>query len=157
MQQTEKPQALANNLFSRHISSWLVNVDYLVLLLTALGLLVIAVIVLIEAFYDFLALNKYSITHIVNSLMFVLIIMELFRQVFGQLSRHRFSLNPFLFIGIIASVRGVLITQMKVAEREMPLWDGLAQIGIYGVIVLIMVVSYYISLKAENSWNKANE
>ncbi|MBI4938193.1 MAG: phosphate-starvation-inducible PsiE family protein [Nitrosomonadales bacterium] len=157
MQQNEKPQESADSLFSHRISGWLVNVDYLVLTLTALGLIAVAVLVLVEAFSEFLALQKYSISHIVNNLMFVLIIMELFRQVFGQLSRHQFSLNPFLFIGIIASVRGILITQMKVAEREVALWDGLAQIAIYGVVVFIMVLCYYLSLKAEKDRPPASE
>ncbi len=157
MQQDEKSKDSAGNLFNRRISPWLVSVDYLVLILTALGLIAVAVLVLVEAFSEFLALQKYSVSHIVNSLMFVLIIMELFRQVFGQLSRHQFSLNPFLFIGIIASVRGILITQMKVAEREVALWDGLAQIAIYGVVVFVMVFSYYLSLKAEKCRTPPNE
>lgn len=135
---------------NRNINRWLIHIDDLILVLVGLGLIAIALFVLYEAFTDLYEFPEHPITHIISDLMFVLIIMELFRQVIRQLMRHKFSLNPFLFIGVIASTRGILIIQMKLAEPGAKLWDGLAQIGIYGAIVFIMVISYYFSLKAES-------
>lgn len=134
---------------NQNINRWFIRIDDIILVIVGLGLIAVAIIVLYEAFTDLYAFPQNPITHIISDLMFVLIIMELFRQVIRQIMRHKFSLNPFLFIGVIASTRGILLIQMKLAEPEAKLWDGLAQIGIYGVIVFIMVISYYFSLKAE--------
>lgn len=135
--------------FSRNLGRWFGYIDDVILIVVALGIVALAIILLAEAFSDFYYFTTHSILHIISELMFVLILMELFRQVLRQLSRHKFSLNPFLFIGLIASIRGILIIQMRLALGWSESWITLAQIGIYAVIVLIMVISYYLSAKIE--------
>ncbi|HAG51007.1 MAG: hypothetical protein A2X87_02220 [Deltaproteobacteria bacterium GWC2_42_51] len=131
------------------ISRWLVYIDDIILVLVAAGIIGVAVALVIEAASDFIYYSQHSISHIISDLMFVLIIMELFRQVLRQLTRHTFSLNPFLFIGIIASIRGLLLVQMKLAMGEAEWWDGVLQLGVHATIVLILVVSYYFYSKVE--------
>lgn len=131
------------------LSRWLGYVDDVVLSLVAIGIIVLAVIMLVEAYSDFYFYSSHTIPHIVSDLMFVLILMELLRQVMRQLKRHSFSLNPFLFIGVIASIRGILIIQMKLALGLTEGWFTLVQIGIYSVIVFIMVLGYYFSAKID--------
>ena len=87
------------------ISRWLVYIDDIILVLVAAGIIGVAVALVIEAASVFIYSPQPSIPHIISALMFALIIRELFRQVLRQLPRHTFSLNPFLFIGIIASIR----------------------------------------------------
>lgn len=140
---------------NRHINRWFIHIDDVILMFVAFGLIIAAIKVLAEGFSDFTGARD-PITHIISDLMFVLIIMELFRQVIRQLMRHKFSLSPFLFIGVIASTRGILIIQMKLAESGANIWDGLSQIGIYAVVVLIMVICFYFSSKAEKNYGQEN-
>lgn len=136
------------------ISRWLVYIDDIILVLVAAGIIGVAVALVIEAVSDFIYYSQHSISHIISDLMFVLIIMELFRQVLRQLTRHTFSLNPFFFIGIIASIRGLLLVQMKLAMGEAEWWGGVLQLGVHALIVLILVVSYYFYSKVEERPSK---
>ena len=133
----------------QYIINVLTHLDDIILLLVAFGIIGVAVLLAIEAASDFVYYTEHSILHIISDLMFVLIIMELFRQVLRQLTRHVFSLNPFFFIGVIASIRGILLMQMKLAMGE-PEWRrGVAQLAVYAVIVLILVICYYFYSKVE--------
>lgn len=145
----DSEEAPRSNRIINFLSRWLGYFDDVILSLVAIGIIVVAVIMLTEAYSDFYFYSSHTIPHIVSDLMFVLILMELLRQVMRQLKRHSFSLNPFLFIGVIASIRGILIIQMKLALGLAEGWFTLAQIGIYSVIVFIMVLGYYFSAKID--------
>lgn len=148
---TFEPESPRPNRVINFLCRWLSYFDDVILTLVAVGIVILAVILLFEAFSDFYYFQEHSIPHIISDLMFVLILMELFRQVVRQLRRHTFTLSPFLFIGVIASIRGILIIQMKLALGLAEGWITLAQIGVYAVIVFIMVISYYFSSKIERS------
>lgn len=148
---TVDPESPRPNLIINFLCKWMSYFDDVLLTLVALGIIVLAVILLFEACSDFYYFHEHSIPHIISDLMFVLILMELFRQVVRQLKRHSFTLSPFLFIGVIASIRGILIIQMKLALGLAEGWITLAQIGVYAVIVFIMVISFYFSSKIERS------
>jgi uncharacterized membrane protein (DUF373 family) len=62
-----------------------------------------------------------------------------------------FSLNPFIYIGVIASVRGVIIMQMKMAIGEVEVKDGVITILANGFLILILLVSYYLYAKINNT------
>lgn len=145
----DKPESTIEGWFTRYLGRWFGYLDDIILIIVSIGIIALALILLAEAFSDFYFFTTHSISHIISELMFVLILMELFRQVLRQLSRHKFSLNPFLFIGLIASIRGILIIQMRIALGWTVEWMTIAQIGIYAIIVLIMVISYYLSAKVE--------
>jgi len=76
--------------------------------------------------------------------MFVLIIMELFRQVLRQINREPFSLNPFLTIAVIASVRGLLIIQMKIGTGEFDWNVGAIGIMACSLTVLFTMISFFL-------------
>jgi len=128
--------------------TWL---DDIILIIVCAAIIVLAAIALGEAFTDFINFREHSIPHTTSDLMFVLIIMELSRQVLGQLHREQFSLNPFLFIGVIASIRGILIMQMRLSLEEVEWTQGITQMGIYATIVLILVLCYYLTTKTEKT------
>lgn len=116
--------------------------DDMILVVVAFAVIALAVLLLYEAATDFFLLSAHSIPHIISELMFVLIIMELFRQVLRQFNRHEFSLNPFIFIGFIASIRGLLLTQMGLAMGELEWLEGVVQLVVHAVIVLVLVISF---------------
>ena len=132
----------------RFLNRLFVFLDDIILVLVAIGIIAVAAILLLEAVSDFVFFSAHSIPHIVSDLMFVLIIMELFRQVMRQINRHVFSLNPFIFIGVIASIRGLLLTQMSLSMGEVEHKDGVVQLGVHAIIVLILVVAYFVYTKA---------
>ena len=126
-------------------------IDGFILVSVAFGTISLALIMLIDLFFDFIYKEKHTIPHYVSELMFILIILELFRQVIRQINHEPFSLNPFIFIGVIASVRGIIIMQMRLALGETELMMGVATILAHGIIVLILFCCYYLYTKINNT------
>lgn len=124
-------------------------VDDVILVLAAIGIMAVAGLLMFEAASDFIFFTEHSISHIISDLLFVLIIMELFRQVMRQLNRHTFTLNPFIYIGVIASIRGLLLTQMKLGLGETEWKSGVIQLIIHAVIVLVLVISLFFYSKSK--------
>ncbi|MBI1910868.1 MAG: phosphate-starvation-inducible PsiE family protein [Deltaproteobacteria bacterium] len=131
------------------VSKFLTIIDDVILIWVALGIIGVAFLLMLEALTDFIFYTQHSISHIISDLMFVLIIMELFRQVMRQINRHSFSLNPFIFIGVIASIRGILLTQMKLGMGEAEWVGGVIQLGVHAGIVLILVAALLIYSKCK--------
>ena len=149
MENPGRSNTTTENWISRYLGRWLGYIDDIILIIVAVSIIALAVVLLAEAFSDFFYFETHSIAHILSDLMFVLILMELFRQVMRQLRRHTFSLSPFLFIGVIASTRGILLAQMRLAIGGGDIRLELLQIGVYALVVLIMVISFYFSSKVE--------
>src|SRR4030066_886534 len=109
--------------------------DNVILIIVAVGLIYVAGQLIYDAMYDALMLwTSHTIPHLLSEMMFTLIIMELFRQVWRQINKHEFSLNPFLYIGFIASIRGLLLTQMAVSMDDVEWSAGMIQVGVHGGI-----------------------
>lgn len=119
-------------------------IDDVVLGTVALGTIIMAILLLIELGTDFMAQSQHSFPHITSDLMFVLIMMELFRQVVLQINKEPFSLNPFIFIGVIASIRGILIMQMRLSLEQVQWQEGTIGILAYALIVLILFACYHL-------------
>src|SRR3989337_3361815 len=149
MEKDKQSDKLSERWLSRFLGQWLEYIDDIILVLVALGIMTLAIILLVESVSDFYYFESHSIPHIISELMFVLILMELFRQVVRQLKRHTFSLRPFFCIGVIASIRGILLVQMKLAMGGGDVYIDLAQIGVYAVVVFIMAISYFFSSQVE--------
>lgn len=126
-----------------YVDKVLTIVDDVILIWVALGIIGVAFLLMLEAITDFIYYTSHSISHIISDLMFVLIIMELFRQVMRQINRHSFSLNPFIYIGVIASIRGILLTQMKLGMGEEDWQAGVIQLTVHAFIVLLLVAGLF--------------
>ncbi len=137
----------------RYVNTGFVIIDDLILIVVAIGIISVAIMLLIEGATDVFYFSAHTIPHIISDMMFVLIIMELFRQVMRQIVRHTFSLNPFLYIGIIASIRGILLTQMSLSMGEVEWQEGIAQLVIHGFLVLILIISHLIYNKSSGQNN----
>ncbi|MEK7314312.1 MAG: phosphate-starvation-inducible PsiE family protein [Deltaproteobacteria bacterium] len=126
------------------IGKVLVVVDDIILYAVVAGIIVVAIRLLVEAWTDVFDYSQHSIPHVISDLMLVLIMMELFRQVMRQIRKQAFSLNPFFYIGIIASIRAILITQMRVGLGE-TVWEvGITQLLANVGLVLVFVLSLYV-------------
>jgi len=93
----------------------------------------------------------------VNDLLLVIILLELFRTVVGFLQDERIRLEPFLHVGIIASVRRILTlgaekTHIGAVSGEM--FDQyLMDIGLHITVILILIVSVYMIHKIHPATN----
>ena len=67
-----------------YVNRLLTVVDDVILIWVALGIIGVAFLLMLEALTDFIHYTEHSISHIISDLMFVLIIMELFRQLNEQ-------------------------------------------------------------------------
>jgi uncharacterized membrane protein (DUF373 family) len=85
---------------------------------------------------------------VINDVLLVLIIMEVLWTVLRYLKRQKFSLNPFLSIGIISSIRRVLVIGAQMSIGEMHDFDKVKvlfiELGINTGIILVLIVAYYI-------------
>lgn len=140
--------------FLRVLNSVFRVADYTILIIVAVGIIYLAVQLIFDAWYDALMLwTQHTIPHLLSEMMFTLIIMELFRQVWRQINKHEFSLNPFLYIGFIASIRGLLLTQMAISMDDVEWSAGMIQVGVHGGILLLLVVCHVLYNK---NWQKTH-
>jgi uncharacterized membrane protein (DUF373 family) len=153
MSGTDQGREQRKSIVIPYVNRLLTIVDDVILIWVALGIIGVAFLLMLEALTDFIYYTQHSISHIISDLMFVLIIMELFRQVMRQINKHAFSLNPFIFIGVIASIRGILLTQMKLGMGEAEWESAVIQLGIHAVIVLVLVGGLYVYSRVRKSEN----
>ena len=134
----------------------LIYADDVVHVLVAVALLATALFMLAFTAMNFANINVSSILLVINDVLFVLIIMELLWTVIRYLKRQEFSLKPFLAIGIISSLRRILMLEAQMSMKEntapYPLWE----LGLSTVIVFVLVIAYYLLTVAdrENSAGK---
>lgn len=120
--------------------------DFLHMVL-AVGLLVLAAVVLGRAAYEAFE-GSHSFYEralaVLNSLLFVLILLEVFRMALAHFDHQRFAVGPFVVIGIISTVRHVITGGAELAvthEDGDSLRDGLMELGLNGILVLLLVLA----------------
>jgi uncharacterized membrane protein (DUF373 family) len=128
---------------------WLIKIDMALHVVAALLLLAACGFILYYAFLTVLHPSRESILHLVNDVLLALIILELLWTVIRFLKRQKFILAPFLAIGIIAAVRRILLIEAQTSFMEHVPMEKLYEIGLSAVVVLVLMVAYYLSAKAE--------
>ncbi len=130
----------------------LIIADDAIHIAVAMLLVVAAAIMLGYAVRNFADLSIASILLVVNDALFVLIIAEVLWTIIRYLRREKFSLAPFLFIGIISSLRRILVidAQMAVGESEHSFYESVTELGVHAGIIFVLVVAYYIVKKARS-------
>ncbi|HZG95005.1 MAG TPA: phosphate-starvation-inducible PsiE family protein [Mycobacteriales bacterium] len=113
----------------------------------AVGLLALAAAVLARAAYESFegehAFYERALA-VLNSLLFVLILLEVFRMALAHFDHKRFSVGPFVVIGIISVLRHVITGGAELAVQEEhgeTLRDGLLELSINGVLVVLLVIA----------------
>ncbi|MBN2808973.1 MAG: hypothetical protein JXR80_05725 [Deltaproteobacteria bacterium] len=127
------------------ITRQLFNLDEIVHILVALLLVFIALCMLGHTATYFARLDDvHSLLKAVNMVLLVLIVMELLWPVLSFLKKEPFTLNPFIYVCIISSIRRILIVE---AEMSIGHYDHKAyamEIGISVGTILIMTIVHYI-------------
>jgi hypothetical protein len=122
----------------------------ILLSVTALLTLGSATLLLLEGMRDWSGTR--AIFVIVDKLMFVLMLIEILHTVRGSVRSGTLTPEPFLIIGLIASIRNVLLITLKSSgmtaeasnEGEMLFRSSVIELAVLGALILIFVVSIYL-------------
>ena len=128
---------------------YLIKIDMVLHVVAALLLLIACTLILYFAFVNILNPTRSSIIALVNDVLLALIILELLWTVVRFLKKQKFLLGPFLAIGIIAGVRRILLIEAQTSLMDNTPIERLYEIGLITVVILILIVAYYISIKAQ--------
>ncbi|MBU0675299.1 MAG: phosphate-starvation-inducible PsiE family protein [Proteobacteria bacterium] len=143
----EKKGYILNVKFLRQL---LIVMDDIMHFAVALILLLCAGLILLQTVPNLLHPDVRTLLHVLNDVLLVLIVMELLWPIVRFLKREPFTLNPFLYIGIISCVRRILLIE---AEHSMDaqilghaaewaiIWPVLAELAANVVIILILAIS----------------
>lgn len=129
----------------------LIVADDVVHIIVALFLVAAAVMMLGYAAKNFADPSIASLLLVVNDVLFVLIIAEVLWTIIRYLRREKFSLAPFLFIGIISSLRRILFidAQMSLGSSEHTFNENAVELGIHTGIIFVLVVAYVLIKKVK--------
>ncbi len=128
---------------------WLVKIDMAFHVVAAVLLLFACGFIFYSAVLNVMQPTRESIIHLVNDVLLALIILELLWTVIRFLKKQKFILGPFLAIGIIAGVRRILLIEAQTSFLDVVQVEKLYEIGLSAVVVIILMVAYYLSVKAE--------
>lgn len=122
--------------------------------MAAFLLLVACGFILYYASLNVLQPSRDAIIHLVNDALLSLIILELLWTVIRFLKKQKFILGPFLAIGVIAAVRRILLIEAQTSAMEHVPVEKLYEIGLSALVVIVLMVAYWISVKAQKLENK---
>lgn len=134
----------------KQLRTLLIIGDDIMHFLVAVTLLVCAVVVLALALPNLLHPEIKSVLHVLNDVLLVLIIMELLWPIVRFLQRKPFILNPFIYIGIISSIRRLLLIEAEHSmvsracdhpDQWQAAWPVLVEMGANVIIILILAIA----------------
>lgn len=128
----------------------IIAADDIIHFVVALTLMACAALIIARTLPNFFHVGTLSILHVVNDVLLALIVMELMWPIVRFLKRKPFSLNPFLYIGIISSTRRLLmieaehsslavIGQQRIEWQDT--WPVLVELGINVTIIFVLALS----------------
>ena len=127
----------------------LLYVDIIFHVFAAILLLIACGYILFYAAINILEPSRSSIIAMVNDVLLALIILELLWTVLRFLKKQKFSLTPFLAIGIIAAIRRILLIEAQTSIMTHIPHEKLYEIGLSAVVVIILMLAYYLAVKAQ--------
>lgn len=136
----------------------------LLLALTAILALVNATGLVVDAVLHLGGSAK--LLEIVDKLLFVLMVVEILHTVRVSMRSGKLTGEPFLIVGLIASIRRVLVITLQSSEvmhgvmtpeREATFRAAMIELGVLAVLILTMVVSIYILHRSRAEAGQAGE
>ncbi len=114
--------------------------------LVAAVLMAVATVLLYRTVDDALTGNQpfsSTITTLVNGVLFVVIVLEIYQTVVAHLKGGGFQLRPFLVIGIISAVRHILLigAQSLSTEKDLAFTHTQVELGVNAAVALGLVVA----------------
>lgn len=131
----------------KKILRFLFKLDNLLHIIIAISLLFFAFVAVFKGFYDFREISYVSIINAVSDIFLALVLAELLWPVLKFLKKEEFSLNPFIFVGIISATRKLLLLEAKQAQEGSKDYHILLEQGVTILIIFVLIVVYYIYSK----------
>jgi len=117
----------------------------------AVLLIITAVVLLVRAAGELLRMGGSSVQdvsiEVLDLLLLVFIVVELLFAVRTTLSKRELVAEPFLLVGIIASIKEIVVLSVKAAEevgQGAVFDDQLMVIGVLGVLVLMLGITAWL-------------
>ncbi len=124
------------------------QIDDYIHLLVAILLMSGAVVVLFHSALTLTDLSIHSVLGLINDMLFVIIILELVWIMLSYLGRRRFPIASFILIGIISSIRRILLIEAQASfdfkTRATFFSPQTIDLLFYVVIVVALVFAYYL-------------
>src|SRR5919197_1074135 len=102
--------------------AWMETLDGMGYITAGFSFLLLGMIVFAHAWYAFITTISFGVLRavlaLIHDLLLVVILLELFRTIINFLKTQVITLEPFLYIGIIASTRRILTTGAETAYSE---------------------------------------
>lgn len=121
---------------------------YVIALILFVAASVIIGITVTHFFQGFTLLNTLNV---VNDILLVVIILEIFSTVLIYLTERRISLTPFLLIGVISSIRRILMVSalMSVQENmsDVMFNRAIIELVVSAGIVVVLIIAYFLLSK----------
>ncbi len=132
----------------RRLLGWLSRVDDLLQYVAGFLLAGIAVVLLYHsalAFQDVFSPTIYqqAVLSAIHDILLVMIVLELLWTVLAYLREHTVPLEPFLFVGIISSVRKLLLigAQMSIEQQTPQVVNlQLREMAVHGGLIFVLIV-----------------
>jgi uncharacterized membrane protein (DUF373 family) len=130
----------------------------------ALLLVAVAVAVLVKSVLDFFnghgQVFALRVTAVINSVLFVIIVMEILRTVVAHFDDAGLQLKPFLIIGIISAVRHILTVGAQVslgaAEADADHFRrAQTELGVNAAVVIALVIGLVLVWHSEGATDDA--
>ena len=143
----EKKSYFLNVKFLRQL---LIAADDIMHFVVAATLLICAALILLQTLPNLLHPDTTALLHVLNDVLLALIVMELMWPIVRFLRREAFSINPFLYIGIISSTRRILMLEAehsilsRITDASVPwakIWPTLAEVGVNVGVIFVLAVS----------------
>jgi len=94
------------------------------------------------------ALDQVAIA--LDGLLLVFILIELLGAVRATVAERQLVAEPFLIVGIIASIKAIVVTSLETRDLHGEAFDdAMMEIGILGGVVLLLAVSSYLVRRKE--------
>ena len=97
---------------------------------------------------------------IVDKLLFTLMLVEILHTVRQSITSNQIHVEPFLIVGVIASVRRILIVTVEVANEgsgqdTTQFYHAMIELGVLGALTLVLIVSIYLA-RHSRGFNQAS-
>ena len=131
-------------------SGWLLRIlergEMVLFIAIAIALLAIAIAVFVRGVHDLLLAPAHeefavTVTRAVNSVLFIVVVLELLRTIVARLEGGGFQLQPFLVIGIISATRDILTVGAELSLGQVPVTRTMIELAVNAGVVVALAVA----------------
>jgi uncharacterized membrane protein (DUF373 family) len=100
-----------------------------------------------------------SLFGIVERLLFVLMLLEILHTVRSSIQSHVLASEPFLVVGMIATIRRILVVTLETSDRPtqanlprdsmFPFNNAMTELSVLGLLTLVLAVAIYLSRRSQ--------